>query len=200
MSRIEHEAVRMGALVEDLLLLARLDQRRPLERDTVDLTLVVLDAVAAARASDPTREIRVDVGESPVEVPGDPGRLRQVVDNLLANVRQHTPAGTTTSVTLASTIAGVATVEVADDGPGMTADDAAQAFDRFWQAEGDSAGAHHGTGLGLAIVAEIVAAHGGRVDLRTAPGQGAAFTVSLPIGTLPAPADAVDPEPERSQA
>ena len=73
---------------------------------------------------------------------------------------------------------------VADDGPGMTADEAARAFDRFWQAGGDAAGAGHGTGLGLAIVAEIVAAHGGRVDLRTAPGQGAAFTVTLPLGTL----------------
>ena len=200
MSRIEHEAVRMGGLVEDLLLLARLDQRRPLERDTVDLTLLVLDAVAAARASDPSREIRVDLGEEPVEVPGDPDRLRQVVDNLLANVREHTPASTTTTVSLAST-ATTATVVVADDGPGMAADDAAHAFDRFWQAGGDGTGAHHGTGLGLAIVAEIVAAHGGRVDLRTAPGQGAAFTVILPIGTaVAAPSVAQpEPEPERSQ-
>ncbi len=189
MSRIEHEAVRMGGLVEDLLLLARLDQKRPLEREPVDLTLLVLDAVAAARASDQTREVRVEVGDEPVEVPGDPGRLRQVVDNLLANVRQHTRAGTTTSVGLATvsleSAAGSATIVVADDGPGMTADEAARAFDRFWQAGGDAAGAGHGNGLGLAIVAEIVAAHGGRVDVRTAPGQGAAFTVTLPLGTLP---------------
>jgi two-component system OmpR family sensor kinase len=209
MSRIEHEAVRMGGLVEDLLLLARLDQRRPLEREPVDLTLLVLDAVAAARASDQTREVRVEVGDEPVEVAGDPGRLRQVVDNLLANVRQHTPAGTTTSVRLAW-VAGAATIVVADDGPGMTADDAAHAFDRFWQAGGDAAGTGHGNGLGLAIVAEIVAAHGGRVDVRTAPGQGAAFTVSLPIGgALPtavaaptaagAPESFSRPEPERSQ-
>ncbi len=173
------------------------------ERDTVDLTLLVLDAVAAARASDPSREIRVDLGEEPVEVPGDPGRLRQVVDNLLANMREHTPAGTTTTVGLASaSAAATATVVVADDGPGMTADDAAHAFDRFWQAGGDGTGAHHGTGLGLAIVAEIVAAHGGRVDLRTAPGQGAAFTVTLPLVTFPtAPAPSpVQPEPERSQS
>ena len=199
MTRIEHEAVRMGGLVEDLLLLARLDQRRPLEREPVDLTLLVLDAVAAARASDPSREIRVDLGEEPVEVPGDPGRLRQVVDNLLANVREHTPAGTTTTVSLASHRCATATVVVADDGPGMTADDAAHAFDRFWQAGGDGTGGHHGTGLGLAIVAEIVAAHGGRVDLRTSPGQGAAFTVHLPTQTAAAAPSAVKPEPERSQ-
>ena len=159
--------------------------------------------MAAARASDPSREIRVDLGDEPIEVPGDPGRLRQVVDNLLANVREHTPAGTTTTVTLAST-ADTATVVVADDGPGMTADDAAHAFDRFWQAGGDGTGGHQGTGLGLAIVAEIVAAHGGRVDLRTSPGQGAAFTVHLPTETAAASASAtspsiVDPEPERSK-
>lgn len=203
MTRIEHEAVRMGGLVEDLLLLARLDQRRPLEREPVDLTLLVLDAVAGAGASDPAREVRVDVGDEPVEVLGDPGRLRQVVDNLLANVRRHTPAATTTSVRLTST-AGVATIVVADDGPGMTADDAARAFDRFWQAGGDGGGPAHGTGLGLSIVAEIVAAHGGRVDLVTAPGQGAVFTVTLPLGTLPqgtppAYAPFARPEPERSQ-
>jgi two-component system OmpR family sensor kinase len=185
MTRIEHEAVRMGVLVEDLLLLARLDQRRPLEQEPVDLTLLILDAVAAAGASDPARKVLVDVGDDPVEVLGDPGRLRQVVDNLLANVRQHTPAGTTTSVSLTSS-AGSATVVVADDGPGMTAAEAAHAFDRFWQAGGDAAGSAHGTGLGLAIVAEIVAAHAGRVEVDTAPGRGATFTVTLPRASSPA--------------
>ena len=189
MGRIEHEAVRMGDLVGDLLLLARLDQGRPLDRDDVDLTALVLDAVAAAKAVEPDRRVRVDVGEEPVTVFGDPHRLRQVVDNLLANVRDHTGPATSVSVRLAVTTAGGrAVLVVADDGPGMSAAQAAHAFDRFWQAEGDRAGAsgnggtgHRGTGLGLSIVSEIVAAHGGDIRLETSPGAGATFTISLPV-------------------
>jgi two-component system OmpR family sensor kinase len=137
MGRIEHEAVRMGDLVSDLLLLARLDQGRPLERDDVDLTALVLDAVAAAKAVEPDRRLQIDVGEKPLTVSGDPHRLRQVVDNLLANVRDHTGPDTSISVRLTGRASRV-TLVVADDGPGMTADQAARAFDRFWQAEGDS--------------------------------------------------------------
>ena len=184
MGRIEHEAVRMGDLVGDLLLLARLDQGRPLERDDVDLTALVLDAVAAAKAVEPDRRVRVDVGEEPVTVSGDPHRLRQVVDNLLANVRDHTPPATAVSVRLGVTPSrSRATLVVADDGPGMAEEDAAHAFDRFWQAEGDSSTSRgqRGTGLGLSIVAEIVAAHGGDIRLDTAPGAGASFTILLPI-------------------
>jgi two-component system OmpR family sensor kinase len=176
MARIEREAVRMGDLVEDLLLLARLDQGRPLESSPLDLTALVLDAATAARAVEPDRPLRVDVGERPVVVTGDGNRIRQVIDNLLANVREHTPAATGVSVGLAADGA-TATLVVADDGPGMTAETAARVFDRFWQAEPTS----RGTGLGLAIVSEIVAAHGGTIDLVTAPGQGAAFTVVLPV-------------------
>ncbi|MGH9280068.1 MAG: ATP-binding protein [Acidimicrobiales bacterium] len=181
MTRIEHEAVRMGDLVEDLLLLARLDQGRPLERQAIDLTGLVLEAVTAARVVEPARPFTVDVGEEPVEVKGDPHRLRQVVDNLLANVREHTPAATAVRVEV-SMNPGTddARVLVADDGPGMSADEAARAFDRFWQAGGDTAGAASGTGLGLAIVNEIVTAHGGAIRLDTAPGRGAAFTITLP--------------------
>jgi two-component system OmpR family sensor kinase len=179
MARIEHEAMRMGHLVEDLLLLARLDQGRPLEREPVDLGTVVLDTVASAGAVEPDRPIRVELGEGPAEVQGDPNRLRQVLDNLLANVREHTPPGTPASVRLVATDADVALV-VADEGPGMTADDASHAFDRFWQAEADASSARRGTGLGLSIVAEIVAAHRGEIRLDTAPGQGATFTITLP--------------------
>jgi two-component system OmpR family sensor kinase len=179
MARIEHEAVRMGSLVEDLLLLARLDQGRPLEREPVDVVNVALEAVAAAGAVEPDRPIRVDIGEGPVEVLGDAHRLRQVIDNLLANVREHTPAGTPASVRVGAPEAAV-TVVVADEGPGMTDEEAARAFDRFWQAGGDTSSAGRGAGLGLSIVADIVAAHGGEIRLDTATGQGATFTISLP--------------------
>jgi two-component system OmpR family sensor kinase len=179
MARIEHEAVRMGQLVEDLLLLARLDQGRPLEREPVDLIGVALEAVAAAGAVEPDRPIRVDVGDGPVEVEGDAHRLRQVIDNLLANIREHTPAGTPASVQVGATDATVSVI-VADEGPGMTPEEAAHAFDRFWQAGADAATAGRGTGLGLSIVSDIVAAHGGEIRLDTEPGRGAAFTITLP--------------------
>jgi two-component system, OmpR family, sensor kinase len=179
MDRIEHEAMRMGHLVEDLLLLARLDQGRPLEREPVDVVTVALDAVAAAGAVEPQRPIRVDIGDGPAEVEGDPFRLRQVVDNLLANVREHTPPGTPASVRVAAADGNV-TVVIADEGPGMTGEEAAHAFDRFWQAGGDTSSAGRGAGLGLSIVAEIVAAHGGEIRLTAEPGQGSTFTITLP--------------------
>jgi two-component system OmpR family sensor kinase len=197
MARIEREAMRMGELVEDLLLLARLDQGRPLDAAPVDLTALVLDAVTAARAVEPDRPLQVDVGEVPVVVTGDGNRLRQVVDNLLTNVREHTTPTTTVSVTLRSGPT-VATLVVADDGPGMSGEEAARAFDRFWQGEATTEHARRGTGLGLSIVSEIVAAHGGRIRVDTAPGEGATFTVSVPIGPEPpAGARAVVPEHTR---
>jgi len=183
MSRIEREAVRMGDLVEDLLLLARLDQGRPLETAPVDLTAVVLDAVTAARAVEPDRALQVDVADRPVVVTGDAHRLRQVVDNLLANIREHTAPSTAVAVRLTADD-DETTLVVADDGPGMTADEAARVFDRFWQAESTPDHARRGTGLGLAIVSEIVGAHGGSIGLDTAPGAGAAFTVVLPLGSV----------------
>ena len=197
MSRIEHEALRMSHLVEDLLLLARLDQGRPLERRPVDLVNVALEAVAAAGAVEPDRPIHVDVTQEPngasagepvpAEVSGDAHRLRQVVDNLLTNVREHTAPGTPATVRVTASDEEV-TLVVADSGPGMTSEEAAHAFDRFWQAGGDASSAGRGTGLGLAIVAEIVAAHAGKIALDTAPGRGAAFTVTLPRAKVPAPA------------
>jgi two-component system, OmpR family, sensor kinase len=178
MTRIEHEAVRMGHLVEDLLLLARLDQGRPLDQEPVDLTSVVLDAVAAAGAVEPDRPIKVEVGEGRAEVRGDADRLRQVVDNLLANVREHTPPGTPAYVGVTAG-EGTVLIVVADEGPGMTDDEAAHAFDRFWQAGGDASSSGRGTGLGLSIVSEIVAAHGGTIRLEAAPGKGATVTIEL---------------------
>jgi two-component system OmpR family sensor kinase len=191
MARIEREATRMGSLVEDLLLLARLDQGHELRVEAVDLSTVVEDAVEAARVIEPTRSIAVGRPPAPVSVEGDADRLRQVVDNLLANVREHTDAATAVTVTLTADDAE-ATLTVADDGPGMTDEEADRAFERFWQGEQTSEHPRRGTGLGLAIVHDLVATHGGRVDLTTAPGAGATFTVTLPRHRFGADSQATD--------
>jgi two-component system OmpR family sensor kinase len=179
MARIEREAQHMAALVEDLLLLARLDQARPLADDRVDLTRIVGETVAHARAADPQRTLMVDLPDAPTIVRGDRLRLRQVLDNLLANVRDHTDPGTVATVALAVND-GTATLTVADNGPGMSPDEAAHAFERFWQAEPTPTHPRAGTGLGLAIVAELVAAHGGTITVDTSPGAGTTFTTTLP--------------------
>jgi two-component system OmpR family sensor kinase len=179
MARVEQAAVRMAALVDDLVLLARLDQGRPLATDPVDLSQVVLDAVADARTLEPERQFEVVAPVVGTTVFGDRARLRQVVDNLLANVREHTPPHTRVAVTVVGHDEGVMLV-VRDDGPGMVEQDAAHAFDRFWQAPATDAHPRGGTGLGLAIVADLVHAHGGTIELGTAPGQGTCVTVCLP--------------------
>jgi len=186
--RIEHEASRMGLLVDDLLLLARLDQGRPLERFTVDLGLVVHDAVEAAAAADGDRRISLEVS-GPVLVDGDAARLRQVVDNLLRNAIVHTPMGTPVHVSVRRDGAHTL-LSVADEGPGLAADQADRLFDRFYR--GSEARTGEGTGLGLSIVAALVAAHGGRALVRSEPGQGTVFTVELPAS---AAATAVVPGP-----
>jgi two-component system OmpR family sensor kinase len=162
MFRIEAEAERMGVLVDDLLLLARLDQGRPLERKEVDLASVVTDAVDAAKAIDRERVLDADL-PGPVLVIGDAGRLRQVIDNLLENARVHTPAGTPTHVTLGSDTVGGALLTVADEGPGMDPEVSAKAFERFYRGDPARARTTGGAGLGLAIVAAIVESHGGTV-------------------------------------
>jgi two-component system OmpR family sensor kinase len=179
MARIEREAEHMAALVEDLLLLARLDQGRVLADERVDLTRIVEETVADARAADPQRSLALDLPDGPAIVRGDRLRLRQVLDNLLANIRDHTDPGTTATVTLADGD-GTATLTVADNGPGMSTDEAAHAFERFWQAEPTPTHLRPGTGLGLAIVAELVAAQGGTITLDTSPGAGTTFTIRFP--------------------
>jgi two-component system OmpR family sensor kinase len=168
----------MGVLVDDLLLLARLDQGRPLERAPVDLTRVAADAVADAKAAEPDRPVSLATGD-PVVVEGDEARLRQVAANLLANARQHTPAGTAVRVSV-GTEDGRAVLEVADDGPGLQPEEAAHVFERFYRADPSRARASGGTGLGLSIVAAIAEAHGGTATVASTPGHGATFRVELP--------------------
>lgn len=178
MRRIEDESARMGQLVDDLLLLARLDADRPLERVPVDLGSIAADAVIDARAAQPGRRIDLDA-DSPVVVVGDGARLRQVVANLLANARVHTPPGTPVRVAVGAEN-GAAVLEVVDRGPGLEPEAAARVFDRFYRGDSSRSRGSGGSGLGLSIVADIVRAHRGRVDVRSAPGQGATFRVELP--------------------
>ncbi|TDD36045.1 HAMP domain-containing histidine kinase [Actinomadura sp. KC06] len=178
MRRIESEAERMGRLVDEMLLLARLDQGRPLEREPVDLAALAADAVADAAVVEPDRPLTLEA-DGPVVVTGDAGRLRQVLDNLLANVRRHTPAGTAATVRV-SERDGEAVLEVADEGPGIPADERARVFERFYRADPSRSRDRGGAGLGLSIVAAVAEAHGGRASVADAPGGGAAFTITLP--------------------
>ena len=184
MRRMEQEATRMGALVEDLLLLARLDQHRPLERTSVQLDRLAEDAVRDARAVEPDRPIDLDIDGAPVTVDGDDARLRQVVGNLVTNARIHTPPGTPVHVRVGQRN-GHAFVEVADEGPGMSPDVAAKVFERFYRADDSRARAAGGTGLGLSIVEAVAKAHGGRAAVRSAIGKGSVFVIELPATRAP---------------
>jgi two-component system OmpR family sensor kinase len=180
MNRVESEAARMGLLVEDLLLLARLDQQRPLEHTPVDLLELATDAVQDARAVDPSRTVDLEVvatGPAPV-VSGDAPRLRQVLGNLVGNALTHTTAPVTVRV---STATGHAVVEVEDRGPGIPVEDRPRVFERFFRADTSRTRASGGTGLGLSIVAALVAAHRGSVEVLDTPGGGATFRVTLPL-------------------
>ncbi|MFM1724369.1 HAMP domain-containing sensor histidine kinase [Rhodococcus sp. PAM 2766] len=181
LSRIEGQAQRMGLLVEDLLLLARMDAQRPFDRHPVDLLAVAADAVHDARARSPQRRIMLEIlpNSEPAEVLGDDARLRQVVGNLLGNALDHTPENADVTVRV-GTDGADAVVEVADTGPGLDGDDAARVFERFYRADASRTRASGGSGLGLSIVAAIVAAHGGTVGVDSAPGKGATFRVRLP--------------------
>jgi len=180
MNGITRESERMSLLVDDLLLLARLDEGRPLEREPVALEEVVADAVETAQAVEPDRPIELDAG--PAVVVGDRDRLRQIVDNLLANVRAHTPPGTPVRVTL-SRHNGNAEIAVADSGPGLDEEQAAQVFERFYRTDSSRTRASGGVGLGLSIVAAVAEAHGGSVsaDARAGEGNGATFRIELPL-------------------
>ena len=149
------------------------------EAEPVDLVPIVGEAADAARTIDTDRRIEVTMPSSPVVVLGDRHRLRQAVDNLLANVRHHTPEGTEATVQLVAD-GSAAVIEVTDDGPGMTPEELARARERFWQADAGDRDQRRGAGLGLAITEEIVHAHGGAIDLRAAPGEGTTVRLSFP--------------------
>lgn len=178
MEGIERESERMGLLVDDLLLLARLDEGRPLLRAEVHLDDVAREAVETARALAPNRPLTLDV--EPVVITGDHDRLRQIVDNLLANVREHTPSGTAASVSVHARD-GRAVLEVADQGPGIPDDDSRRVFERFFRADPSRTRGSGGAGLGLAIVAAVSEAHGGSVSATSAPGRGTTIRVELPL-------------------
>jgi two-component system OmpR family sensor kinase len=184
MQRIEQEGKRMGELIEELLLLARLDQGLPLEREPVELSAVVDAAVDAALAADPKRPITVD-SHGPLVVRGAESRLRHVVDNLLTNARVHTPAGTPVHVRLAADD-GEVVLEFADEGPGVPAEEADRIFERFYRTDHSRTRSQGGVGLGLAIVRSVAEAHGGDVGYRPRTGGGSVFRVILPL----APTDA----------
>jgi two-component system, OmpR family, sensor kinase len=190
MRRIEDQAARMGLLVEDLLLLARLDQQRPLDRRPVDLLALAAEAVNDARAVAPDRRIELQLangdgaGGGPLVVLGDEDRLRQVIANLMSNALTHTPAGSPIELragTRRDDGSSSAAIEVVDHGPGLTQEQAERVFERFYRADPARTRAHGGTGLGLSIVAALVAAHGGTVEVSSIPGRGASFRVLLPL-------------------
>jgi two-component system OmpR family sensor kinase len=190
MQRVEKEAARMGLLVEDLLLLARLDQQRPLASNPIDLLSLAADAVHDTRMLAPDRTISLIVQPGAAFlVTGDEPRLRQVIGNLMSNALTHTPDGTPIEVSISSGIldprvkdpAPAVIIDVIDHGPGMTPEQALRVFERFYRVDQARTSTTGGSGLGLAIVSSLVAAHGGVASVRTAPGRGATFRVTLPL-------------------
>lgn len=179
MSRVESETERMTQLVEDMLLLARLDTGRPLQQEAVDLSRLVVDTVSDAHVAGPDHQWSLDLPDEPVVVTGDEARLHQVLANLLANARTHTPPGTSVTTSLAPSADGGVVLTVADDGPGIPEWLQPEIFERF--ARGDTSRSRRGgsTGLGLAIVAAVVKAHRGAMDVSSGPGS-TVFTVTLP--------------------
>lgn len=190
MQGIRSETARMGHLVEDLLLLARLDEGRPLERKEVELVGLAAEAVQTAVTVGPGWPVRL-VAREPVEIIGDRMRIRQVLDNLLANVRTHCPEGTSSVVTV-DCEDGDALIGVRDDGPGLSPGDAERVFERFFRADASRSRRFGGAGLGLSIVASITKAHGGTVTAAPAPGGGTMFTVRLPLSESASPDDTAD--------
>jgi len=205
MQRVEKEAARMGLLVEDLLLLARLDQQRPLARQPIDLLSLAADAVHDARllAPDRTIDLSVQPGAAFLVIGDDP-RLRQVIGNLISNALTHTPDGSPIEVSIGSGTldprapgsAPAVTLDVTDHGPGMTPEQAHRVFERFYRADQARTRTTGGSGLGLAIVRALVAAHGGVASVRTAPGRGATFRIALPLDPEAQGGMAADDDPD----
>src|ERR1700761_1401250 len=216
MQRVEGEAARMGVLVEDLLLLARMDQQRPIEHRPVDLLVLAADAVQDTRMIAPGRPVKLDVepGKAFI-VDGDESRLRQVIGNLMTNAKTYTPDGSPIDLRLRSGLLPgpapypgapavsipAAVLEVADQGPGLTPEQAQRVFERFYRADqARNRNTGGGNGLGLAIVSALVAAHGGTATVESEPGQGATFRITLPLSPDAAsgPADQDDAEPDNA--
>jgi two-component system OmpR family sensor kinase len=193
-SGIRIETARMDRLVSDLLTLARLDEGVPVDREPVELVALVSEAVNTATAVGPEWPVQFWAAR-PVEVMGDKDRLRQVIDNLLANVRAHTPEGTSTTVRI-DVIGDEAEVEVRDTGPGMSGDEASRVFERFYRADPARSRISGGSGLGLSIVSAIVEAHEGTVTAISAPGEGMTVTVRIPTSAIPSDAVAAESAPQ----
>ena len=179
--RIENESKRMGSLVEDLLLLARLDQSRQMKSEPVNLSKLVLDAVESARAAGPNYPVNFNESDDEIYALGDNDRIYQVVANLLANARTHTPAGTNIDVSVIQSEDGVR-IRIADNGPGLSEKDQAQIFERFYRADASRVRTDgEGTGLGLSIVEAVMRAHAGQVSVESELGKGATFTLFFPL-------------------
>ena len=209
MQRVEKEAARMGLLVEDLLLLARLDQQRPLARQPVDLLSLAGDAVHDARLLAPARTVDLSVQPGAAFlVIGDEPRLRQVIGNLMSNALTHTPDGTPIEVLIGSGTLDprlpdsppAVTLDVTDHGPGMTSEQAHRVFERFYRTDQARTRATGGSGLGLAIVNALVSAHGGVASVRTAPGKGATFRIALPLAPEARGGAVADDDPDLDEA
>jgi two-component system OmpR family sensor kinase len=209
MQRVEKEAARMGLLVEDLLLLARLDQQRPLARQPVDLLTLAADAVHDARLLAPARTIDLSVQPGAAFlVIGDEPRLRQVIGNLMSNALTHTPEGSPVEVSIGSGTldprvpdsSPAVILDVTDHGPGMTTEQAHRVFERFYRADQARTRATGGSGLGLAIVRALVVAHGGVASVRTSPDQGATFRIALPLAPEAQGGMAADDDPDLGEA
>uniref|UniRef100_UPI0040497F52 sensor histidine kinase n=1 Tax=Candidatus Planktophila sp. TaxID=2175601 RepID=UPI0040497F52 len=179
--RIENESKRMGSLVEDLLLLARLDQSRQMKSEPVNLSKLVLDAVESARAAGPSHPVTFNHFDEEIYALGDNDRIHQVVANLLANARTHTPAGTAIDVSVTQSDDGVR-IRIADNGPGLSRRDQKRIFERFYRADSSRVRTDgEGTGLGLSIVDAVMRAHAGQVSVESEIGKGAAFTLFFPV-------------------
>ena len=209
MHRVETEASRMGLLVEDLLLLARLDQQRPLARQPIDLLSLAADAVHDARLLAPARTIDLSVQPGAAFlVIGDEARLRQVIGNLMSNALTHTPDGSPIEVSIGSGTldprvpdsARAVTLDVTDHGPGMLPEQAQRVFERFYRADQARTRTKGGSGLGLAIVSALVTAHGGVASVRTGPGRGSTFRIALPLDPGPQGGMAADDDPDLDEA